>query len=236
MYLYRMNYGFQHLMFFLLFSFTSQNDEKYKKNRYFKFKMLFLIFEFSIFMIIKMHFDFPVSHNQVDHSSPFSKTYFTQCYIILTTFVNLVKKKNCKYYVSMNKSVCENSIPKCIMVSSQKNPEEDDVFMPKNRNIPSRSSTIFHCFFLLAQQCVNTQISSLSKPLSHQRIGVSFEADRIHRELTFNDSSWRTTTARSKIKLVSRRSRACRSLLSLFVRVLYATWKSIASYANRQEA
>ena len=167
MYLYRMNYGFQHLMFFLLFSFTSQNDEKYKKNRYFKFKMLFLIFEFSIFMIIKMHFDFPVSHNQVDHSSPFSKTYFTQCYIILTTFVNLVKKKNCKYYVSMNKSVCENSIPKCIMVSSQKNPEEDDVFMPKNRNIPSRSSTIFHCFFLLAQQCVNTQISSLSKPLSH---------------------------------------------------------------------
>ena len=30
----------------------------------------------------------------------------------------------------MNKSVCENSIPKCIIVSSQKYPEEDDIFKP----------------------------------------------------------------------------------------------------------
>ena len=36
----------------------------------------------------------------------------------------------------MNKSVCENSIPKCIIVSPQKNPEEDGIFKPKNRNSP----------------------------------------------------------------------------------------------------
>ena len=43
----------------------------------------------------------------------------------------------------MNKSVCENSIPKCIMVSSQKNPEEDDIFKPKNRNTPLNQYYLF---------------------------------------------------------------------------------------------
>ena len=50
--------------------------------------------------------------------NPFLKTCFT------TTFINFVKTKNCKYSLSMNKSACENRIPKCIMLSLEKNPEK----------------------------------------------------------------------------------------------------------------
>ena len=50
------------------------------------------------FILIKMHFGFLVSNNQVDrnhvsHSNPFLKIYFTQGYIISTTFINFVEKK-----------------------------------------------------------------------------------------------------------------------------------------------
>ena len=48
MYLYRMNHGFQNLMFFSIFSFYHPKDEKHKENRYLNIKML-PFFKFSKF-------------------------------------------------------------------------------------------------------------------------------------------------------------------------------------------
>ena len=89
--LYRMNHGFQNLMFFCIF-FTTQTMKYTRKIdilnskcchffnfRNFAFSMVHAI---AISILIEMHLDFWVSHNQVDwnhvnHSSPFPKTYFT---------------------------------------------------------------------------------------------------------------------------------------------------------------
>ena len=39
----------------------------------------------------------------------------------------------------MNKSVRENCIPKCIVVSLEKNPKKDDFFKPDYQNTASRN-------------------------------------------------------------------------------------------------
>ena len=43
-----------------------------------------------------------------------------------TQFAQLSLKKNCKYSLSMNKSMCENCTSKCIVVSLKKNPQKVD--------------------------------------------------------------------------------------------------------------
>ena len=109
MYLYRVNYRFQNLMFFpiFFFFFYHQKRQKAQGKSMFKFQnaaifnfwnfAVSVVHELAIFILIKMHFGSLVSNNQglnhVSHSNPFLKTCFTQGYIISTTFINFVKKK-----------------------------------------------------------------------------------------------------------------------------------------------
>ena len=98
-YLYRMNYGFQNLMFFsIFFFFTTQKTKSTRKVdiltlkccHFFNFRnfAVSLVHAIAISIPIKMHFGFLVSNNQVDRNQPFVPIFKNMLYLRLYNFHN----------------------------------------------------------------------------------------------------------------------------------------------------